>query len=150
MGARGGHFLIIWLLFSVPGGLGSQNGFQGLSQQPLGSAQASISTDFGSILDDFLMIFCIMWATFYLGCLITFWLPRAFIFKFLATSSNVLGSSVGVGKVKKKRDAVSDSRHGGGKAEGKWIINILHVLMVILMLILMTICNLYLWKWLWL
>ena len=69
---RGGHFLVIWLLFSVPGGLGSPNGSQGLSQQPPGSVQASISTDFGSILDDFLMIFCIMWATFYLACLITF------------------------------------------------------------------------------
>ena len=59
---RGGHFLVIWLLFSVPGGLGSQNGFQGLAQQPLGSAQGSISIDFGTILNDFLMIFCIMWA----------------------------------------------------------------------------------------
>ena len=27
-----------------------------------------------------------------------FWLPRAFVFKFLATSSNVLGSSAGVNK----------------------------------------------------
>ena len=61
-GPRAGHFLVFWLLFSVPGGLGSQNGFQGFSQQPLGSAQGSISIDFGSILDDFLMIFCIMWA----------------------------------------------------------------------------------------
>ena len=118
---RGGHFLVIWLLFSVPGGLGSPNGSQGLSQQPPGSVQASISTDLGSILDDFLMIFCIMWATFYLGCLITFWLPRALIFNFLATSSNVLGSSVGVSRVKKKCDAVSDSRHCGRKAKGKWI-----------------------------
>ena len=31
-----------------------------------------------------------------------FCLPRAFIFKFLATSSNVLGSSAGVSKVTKK------------------------------------------------
>ena len=69
---RAGHFLVIWLFFSVPGGLGSPNGSQGLSQQPPGSVQASISTDFWSILDDFLMIFCIMWATFYLACLITF------------------------------------------------------------------------------
>ena len=34
--------------------------------------QASISIDFAFILDDLLMIFCIMWATFYLVCLITF------------------------------------------------------------------------------
>ena len=33
-----------------------------------------------------------------------FWLPRAFIFKFLATSSNVLASSVGVTKVTQKCD----------------------------------------------
>ena len=34
--------------------------------------QASISIDFGSILNDFLMIFCIMWATFYLVWLILY------------------------------------------------------------------------------
>ena len=75
-----------------------------LPQEPPRPVQASISVDFWSILDDFLMIFCIMWATFYLACLIIFWLPRAFIFKFLATSSNVLGSSAGVSKVTKKCD----------------------------------------------
>ena len=61
-----------WLFFSVPGGLGSQNVSQGLSQEPPGPVQASISTDFGTIFDDFLMIFRIMWATFYLAYLITF------------------------------------------------------------------------------
>ena len=75
-----------------------------LPQEPPRPVQASISVDFGLILDDFLMIFCIMWATFYLVGSLLFWLPRAFIFKFLATSSNVLGSSAGVSKVTKKCD----------------------------------------------
>ena len=35
----------------------------------------SPSIDFGSMLDDFLMIFRIMWATFYLACR----LPRGFM-----------------------------------------------------------------------
>ena len=91
-----GHFLVIWVFFSVPDGLGSPNSSQGLPQEPPRPVQASISIDLGFVLDDFLMIFCIIWATFYLVCLVIFWLPRAFIFKFLATSSNVLGSSVGV------------------------------------------------------
>ena len=65
-----------------------------LPRPPPRPVQASISTDFESILYSFLMIFCIMWATFYLACLIIFWLPRAFIFKFLATSSHVLGPSL--------------------------------------------------------
>ena len=37
-----------------------------LPQEPPRPVQASISIDFGLILDDFLMILCIMWATFYL------------------------------------------------------------------------------------
>ena len=45
---------------------------QGPPQEPPRPVQASISIDFGLILDDCLMIFCIMWATFYLVCLITF------------------------------------------------------------------------------
>ena len=69
---RGDSFLAIWLLFSVPGGLGSQNDSQSLSQEPPGPVQALISTDFGTILDDFLMISRIIWATFYLVCLIIF------------------------------------------------------------------------------
>ena len=36
------------------------------------ASHASISIDFWSLLGAFLMIFCIMWATFYLVCLITF------------------------------------------------------------------------------
>ena len=75
-----------------------------LPQEPPRPVRASISIDFLLIWIDFLMIFCVMWATFYLVCLIIFWLPRAFIFKFLATSSNVLGSSAGVSKVTKKCD----------------------------------------------
>ena len=38
-----------------------------LPQEPPRPVQASISIDFWLILDDFLMIFCIMWATFYLA-----------------------------------------------------------------------------------
>ena len=41
-----------------------------LPQEPPRPVQASISIDFWLILEDFLMIFCIMWATFYLVCLI--------------------------------------------------------------------------------
>ena len=75
-----------------------------LAQEPPRRVQASISIDFGLILDDILKICCIRWATFYLVCPLLFWLPRAFIFKFLATSSNVLGSSAGVSKATKKCD----------------------------------------------
>ena len=73
-----GHFLVIWLLFSVPDGLGSPNGSQGLPQEPPRPVQASISIDFGLILDGFLMIFCTMRATFYLVCLITFLVTSSF------------------------------------------------------------------------
>ena len=38
-----------------------------LPQEPPRPVQASIPIDFWLILDDFLMIFCIMWATFYLA-----------------------------------------------------------------------------------
>ena len=79
---RGGTFLAIWLLFSVPGGLGSQNDSQGLSQEPPGPVQASISIDFETILDDRLMIFHITWATFYLACLITFLVTSSLNFQF--------------------------------------------------------------------
>ena len=61
-----------------------------LLQEPPRPVQASISIELGLILDNLLMIFCIMLATFYLVCLITF----------LVT----LGSSAGVGKVTKKCD----------------------------------------------
>ena len=40
---------------------------QSLPQEPPRPVQASISIDLLLILDDFLMIFCIMWATFYLA-----------------------------------------------------------------------------------
>ena len=43
--------------------------------------QDSISIDFWSILDDFLMIFCIMRATFYLVCFITFFVTSKFHFQ---------------------------------------------------------------------
>ena len=43
--------------------------------------QASISIDFWLIWDDFLMIFCIRWATFYLVCPITFLVTSSFHFQ---------------------------------------------------------------------
>ena len=52
-----------------------------LPQEPPRPVQASISIDFWSILDDFLMIFCIMWATFYLVCFITFLVTSRFHFQ---------------------------------------------------------------------
>ena len=52
-----------------------------LPQEPPRPVQASISIDFKLILDDFLMIFCIMWATFYLVCLITFLVASSFHFQ---------------------------------------------------------------------
>ena len=45
---------------------------QGLPQEPPRPVQALISIDFGLILDDFLRIVCIRWATFYVVCLIIF------------------------------------------------------------------------------
>ena len=55
--------------------------------------------DFGRCFGDFLYHVGFIWFASLL-----FWLPRAFIFKFLATSSNLLGSSAGVSKVTKKCD----------------------------------------------
>ena len=75
-----------------------------LPQEPPRPVQASISTN----LNWFWTIF--WWFSVSCGLLfiwfasLLFWLPRAFIFKFLATSSNVLGSSAGVSKVTKKCD----------------------------------------------
>ena len=75
-----------------------------LPQEPPRPVQASISIDFWLILDDFLW-FSVSWALLFIWfASLLFWLPRAFIFKFLATSSNVLGSSAGVSKVTKKCD----------------------------------------------
>ena len=52
-----------------------------LPQEPPRPIQASISIDFGTIWDNFLMIFCIMWATFYLVCFITFLVTSRFHFQ---------------------------------------------------------------------
>ena len=52
-----------------------------LPQEPPRPIQASISVYFWLILDDFLMIFCIMWAIFYLVCLITFLITSSFHFQ---------------------------------------------------------------------
>ena len=101
---RRGHFLVIWLLFSVPDGLGSPNGSQASPKSPQGQSKPR----FPSIVGWFWTI-C-WWFSVSCGLLfiwfasLLFWLPRAFIFKFLATSSNVLGSSAGVSKVTKKCD----------------------------------------------
>ena len=99
---RRGHFLVIWLLFSVPDGLGSPNGSQASPKSPQGQSKPRFLSIFGR----FLMIF--WWFSVSYGLLfiwfasLLFWLPRGFICKFLATSSNVLGSSAGVRKVTKK------------------------------------------------
>ena len=101
---RRGNFLVTWLLFSVPDGLGSPNGSQASPKSP----QDQSKPRFPSILYWFGTIF--WWFSVWCGLLfiwfasLLFWLPRAFIFKFLATSSNVLGSSAGVSKVTKKCD----------------------------------------------
>ena len=84
--------------------LGSTNGSQASPKSP----QDQSKPRFPLISDWFLTIF--WWFSVSCGLLfiwsasLLFWLPRAFIFKFLATSSNVLGSSVGVSKVTKKCD----------------------------------------------
>ena len=52
-----------------------------LPQEPPRRVQASISIDLGLILDDLFMIFCIMWATYYLVCLITFLVTSSFHFQ---------------------------------------------------------------------
>ena len=72
-----------------------------LARPPPRAPKTSPSLDF----QRFWMIF--WWFSVSCGLLfiwfasLLFWLPRGSIFKFLATSSNVLGSSVGVNKVKK-------------------------------------------------
>ena len=55
--------------------------FRNLPQEPPRPVQASISIDFWLILDYFLMIFYIRSATFYLVCLITFWVTSSFHFQ---------------------------------------------------------------------
>ena len=136
--------------------LGNPNGSQGLSQGPLGPVQASISTDFGTILHDFLMISRIMWVTFYLVCLIsvfghlelpfsnfwsqvlmcwgrrqgllrsqtnsmwpTFCLACLFVFVTSSPTFQVSGHRFSGSSVELL--ANSGRRHGGGKAESKWI-----------------------------
>ena len=42
--------------------------------------RASISIDFLLILDDLLMVFCVMWVTFYLVCFITYLVTSSFHF----------------------------------------------------------------------
>ena len=54
---------------------------QSLPQEPPRPIQASISINCCLMLDDVLMIFCIMWATFYLVCLITFLVTSSFHYK---------------------------------------------------------------------
>ena len=100
MGPGRGHFLVIWFFFLCQAALGAQMAPKASPQEPPRPVQASISIDFGLILDDCLMILCIMWATFYLACLITFLVTSSFHFQI--SGHNVLRSSVGVSKVTKK------------------------------------------------
>ena len=158
MGTQTRSFFGHLALVSVPGGLGSQNGSQGLPQEPPRPVQASISTDFGLILDDFLMIFCIMWATFDLACLITFfgYLEPSFsnfwpqvqmcwgrpqgsvrsqknamwptfclacLFVFVTSSPTFQVSGHRFSGSSVELLANCGRRHGGGNAEGKWIIS---------------------------
>ena len=62
-----------------------------LPQEPPRPVQASISIDFGLILNDFLMIFCIMWATFYLACLITFLVTSSLHFQISGNKFKCVG-----------------------------------------------------------
>ena len=73
-------------------------------QEPPRPVQASIFIDFLLILEDILMIFCIMWATFYLVCCITFLVTSKFHFQISGHKFKCVGSSAGVSKVTKKRD----------------------------------------------
>ena len=90
--------------FAVLNGPGNPNGSQASPKSPQGQSKPR----FPSIFGWFWMIF--WWFSVSDGLLfiwfapLLFWFPRAFIFKFLATSSNVLGSSAGVSKVTKKCD----------------------------------------------
>ena len=101
---RRGHFLVIWLLFSVPDGLGSPNGSQASPKSP----QDQSKPRFPSIWDWFWTIF--WWFSVSCGLLfiwfasLLFWLPRAFHFQISCQNSNVLGSSARVSKVTKKCD----------------------------------------------
>ena len=51
-----------------------------LPQEPPRPVQASIFINCWLIFDDFLMIFCIMWATFYMVCFIVFLVTSRFGF----------------------------------------------------------------------
>ena len=98
---RRGHFLVIWLLFSVPDGLVSPNGSQASPESPQDQSKPRFPSIFGWCwtIRWWFSVSCGLLCIWFTSLL--FWLPRAFIFKFLATSSNVLGSSAGVTKVTK-------------------------------------------------
>ena len=98
MGARTRSFFGHLAFFSVPDGLGSPNGSQASPKSP----QDQSKPRFRFLVDSVSCGLLFIWFASLL-----FWLPRAFIFKFLATSSNVLGSSAGVSKVTKKCDVVT-------------------------------------------
>ena len=102
---RCGHFLVIWLFCFRARRPWEPKWPPSLPQEPPRPIQASIFIDFGLILDDSFDDFLYHVGDFLSGLPhYLFWLPRAFIFEFLATSSHVLGSSVGVSKVTKKCD----------------------------------------------
>ena len=103
MGAqRRTHFNRLAFFF-VLGGLGSQNDPQGLLQEPPGPVQASMFIDFAAIFDGFVND-VLYHVAHLLSSLPLFLLPRALLCKFLANCGR---------------------RHGGGKAEAKWLFHLL-------------------------
>ena len=69
------------LFFAVPGALGSQHGSQGSPQEHPGPVQASIFTDFGSILVRFVDDFSCHMSYFLLVCLDSFLVTSNHIFQ---------------------------------------------------------------------
>ena len=95
------------------------------------SPQDQSKPRFPLILDDFLMIFCIMWATFYLVCFITFfgYLEVSFS-NFWPQVQMCWGRTQGSARWQKSAKTSKASlqkrfsRHGGGTAGGNWDNNI--------------------------
>ena len=91
-----GPFFAILPLFAVQGTLGSQNGSQGLPQEPSGPVQASIFTDFGWIFDRLFDDFWCHVGYFLLVYQIMFSLPRALLFQNSGHKFKLVwGSSIG-------------------------------------------------------
>ena len=91
-------------LFLCQTALGAQIGSQASPKSPQDQSKPRFASIFGWFLPIFWWFSVSRGLLFIWFASLLFWLPRAFIFKFLATSSNVLGSSAGVSKVSKKCD----------------------------------------------